>query len=72
MKDNNGNPVPSLQKIKEESIEYFKKNKIDWKDTRVTSNFIIYLLKKYENGVETDNEQPNECKCSGDTACMCT
>tara|TARA_R110002020_G_scaffold85441_2_gene210903 strand:+ start:1313 stop:1519 length:207 start_codon:yes stop_codon:yes gene_type:complete len=47
------NPVPSLdlQTLKEQSIEYFKKNNIPWKDTRVTSEFISELIR--QNGVET-------------------
>jgi hypothetical protein len=71
---NKGNPVPSIDnketKMLQEAIYgYINRDKID--KNRIKDFSDLFL--KLQNGVETDNEQPkcNECKCSGDTPCMC-
>ena len=69
MKENNGNPVPSIDKYEIKALEILIKYS---KCTMLNTTLVQRLLVKLQNGVETDNEQPNECKCSGDTACMCT
>ncbi len=64
------NPVPSIDNKDIGYLISLVKKDIE-KDTPFKD--IKYLiLKKLQNGVETDNEQPNECKCGGDNTCMCS
>jgi len=54
-KCNNGNPVPSLDSIKNESINYIKNKNLERKDALIITDFIKHIL---QNGVETNKEYP--------------
>lgn len=57
---NKGNPVPSLE-TKEINIICKLLGKAHF-NSSPNNNTYIDLLKKLQNGVETDNEQPKQCE----------
>lgn len=67
--DNENNPVPSIDKLRQKIIK--RLNDYDdlyhlKKDVKqlIISNFIIMEMQNLQNGVETNNEQPIKSKCS--------
>jgi hypothetical protein len=66
-----GNPVPSIDKIKKEILNVFKEELSDIFTDKAIENIVNYSFERLQNGVETNKEQPNKPKICNYPKCGC-